>query len=91
MFVWNVTAAQAGMYSVEIAPASSLFAKPLDYFIQDIMFVELIGSVFRQSRYSGLGRIPIAVSIQVQISGPITQAAKGIAKGSYRFSWLYAP
>ena len=63
------------MHPGKIAPIALLcFETSLDLF-QDLLFVQLGGAVLGQAGDAGLGGIPVALPIQVEMRGLIRQAA----------------
>ena len=78
------------MYAVEVATASCFFAEPSDDFILDIMFMELICTVFCQARYCGLCRIPVVTTIHIEIGRPVRQTTDGVAESGYSLTRLDA-
>jgi len=54
------------------------------------VFVELVRTVLRKTRDRGLGRVPIAAAVHIQIGRPIRKSADGVAEGGHGFAGLNA-
>ena len=53
----------------------------------DDAIVDLLGgAVLRQARDAGLGRVPVALAVLVEVGGLVGQAPQGVAEGRRRLS-----
>src|SRR5690348_3538545 len=77
------------MHSPKICSVALFGSEPLfDLFI-DAIFVQLSSPVLSQACYTRLRGIPVALSVEIEVSGLVRETAQSIAESGNALPWLH--